>query len=103
MTVERLVREFERYWELGEGLKFERVAGRAHWRPDICAMLMLAGVDSGKEGRSMVGGADGKAIFFDVEVEDLARCATAALVRDLVRCGVVCLRDRGDYVLMMEV
>jgi len=67
---------------------FERVASPPHWRPDLCAFILLDQLVAGGAGRKMISAADLDEIYLDVDCDALAAVATDEDIRLLVRCGV---------------
>ena len=97
MTLEELRASFEKNND--ECCKFENIANPVHRRPDICAFLMLdvaiekrneAGTFSG-----IISNAGHDEIYLAINPEDLVTVATDEMIRDLVRCGVMCDDDCG--------
>jgi len=71
-----------------EYLHFERVTSPPHWRPDLCAFILLDQLVAGGAGRKMIAAADLDEILLDVDCDALAAVATDEDIRLLVRCGV---------------
>ncbi len=75
-----------------EYVQFERIENPRHYRPDLCAFLMLADAVPGTG--DMISSSEHDEFFLSVDCDELAKVATSEMVRDLVRCGV---RYSEDY------
>lgn len=76
---------FEKYDD--EFLKFSNVVTPKHERPDMCAFIMLAELES-ENHRDMVSAAEHDEIYLSPDPELVAKIITEEQVADLVRCGV---------------
>lgn len=86
MTHSEMIDAFDRHED--EYLKFERIGTPLHRRRDICILLMFDAMPSSASGRDIIGGASHDEIWFDLDMEEFAKCATDDLICDLRRCGV---------------
>ena len=85
-----LYETFEKHGD--EYRKFERVEGKLHPRPDICAFLLIDSLLPGS--RNIVCAAEHDEIYLDADCDMLAEVATEEDILTLVRCGV---RYSGEY------
>ena len=69
-------------------LEFERVEGKLHSRPDLCAFLLIDKLLP-REGRDIVSAAEHDEIYLDADCEKLAEVATEEDILTLTRCGVL--------------
>ena len=83
-TMHRITEAFSKYDD--EFLRFERIEAPLHFRPDVCAFLMLDQIAPSK--RDIVSSAEHDEIWLSVDVEKVSENATDEQLRDLHRCGV---------------
>lgn len=76
---------FDKYHD--DFLKFGRVEGGPHSRPDLCAFLLLDRLLP-NPGQDMVCAAEHDEIFLDADCDRLSEVATEDDILMLVRCGV---------------
>jgi hypothetical protein len=88
-----IVLTFQKY--KGEFLEFGRIVDPRHRRRDLCAFLLLDDCLP-TTNQPMVSSAEHDCIYLVCTGAELASGATEDVIRDLVRCGVICNDDRDQ-------
>ena len=76
---------FEKFSD--EYIQFERVEGKLHARPDLCALTLLDLLVPGNT--DIISAAEHDVFYLDIDLEKLAEVATEDDILLLVRCGVM--------------
>lgn len=90
MTTQELFELFETFDD--EYGKFDLVKNPKHSKRDLCAMLMLDELVSGK-GKRIIACSEHDHVYLAIDCDELCNrldeLGTEEVVRDLVRCGVI--------------
>lgn len=86
MTADDLKAFFNEYSESDESHKSDRILERFSKRDDLHAFILLDKIIP--DGHTMISAAKHDEIYFDFDIEELAKVITKEQILDLVRCGV---------------
>lgn len=86
MHADELRKLFYEYGETDEPHKFERVPVKFSNRSDLHGLILLDKIMP--DGHTIISAAEHDEIYFDFDIEELAKVITKDQILELVRCGI---------------